>query len=209
MNKCFLFFLMSGSLLLATGCSTTLKIGHGANDSKPLVFEEHYEIEQIPTMTVDGRAFWGIPSFKSNNQNKRDQGRLRHFIEPGGFRIKRILPVLTLFFGSLTTHAVLGEYLGVDFMYDRPVLSWTLLSLPIMGTVNNALWEGAAYSGSVETMQYRLLNEYPDVDVFVYPKYHLEYDRIFDPEGFQPEYLWIQKARLQVDVKGATLKTKE
>jgi hypothetical protein len=78
-----------------------------------------------------------------------------------------------------------------------------------MGTVNNALWEGAAYSGSVETMQYRLLNEYPDVDVFVYPKYHLEYDRIFDPEGFQPEYLWIQKARLQVDVKGATLKTKE
>jgi hypothetical protein len=162
-------------------------------------------------MTINGSAFWGIPSFKNNNQNRRNRGELREFPEPGGWRLPRILPVVSLV--ALTT------YLDATFYLIRPPQRWgnnlfegpgiarlLLLSLPLAGTLNNFIWRGASYSGAKETLTYNLLTEYPEVDLIVYPKYTIVNHHVFEwKSGFNPRYFWFQDSELTVRAKGATL----
>jgi hypothetical protein len=64
----------------------------------------------------------------------------------------------------------------------------------------------AAFSGASATLNYRLISENPNVDVFFYPKYDIKKKNIFTKGGLvNLRYLWFQDATIKARVSGATL----
>jgi len=150
-------------------------------------------------------------------------------------RTPRILPIASLISMSLLGGRILNEffpgkssynsssYLGAsnsrnrDYEYSGGIglIPGAILSLPITGMINNLIWNNSAYSGASRSLQYRLLNENPDIDLFFYPKYDVELRRVFsgsDITGGSPKvqlkYLWVQDAKIKGRCKGAKLKLK-
>lgn len=191
-----------------SSCTNQLKISTGAKDYEPLIFNNEYHVQDLEPIEVEGSAFWGVPSFTKNNKNKRNTGFLFTFngVEMG--RTKRILPMLTLlgmsFYGGQLISDLSGKQVktayGRKFTYnnDPKIKIWqaSLLTLPIAGTVNNLIWKNAAFSGASQTLNFRLVDENPRIDVFFYPKYDIS----------KTQYLWRQKALVKARVSGAILK---
>ena len=72
------------------------------------------------------------------------------------------------------------------------------MGIPLAGMTNNFIWNGAALSGLTNQLYYKLADENPDVDVFINPKYKVDYKL----------GLFSQKATVNANVMGATLKLK-
>jgi hypothetical protein len=202
---CLFFVLITVSL---SSCTNQLKISTGARDYEPLIFNNEYYVQDLEPIEVEGAAFWGVPSFSKNNKNKRNTGFLFTFngVEIG--RTKRILPMLTLMSMSLYGGRLISELSGKQvktaygrkFTYsdDPKIKIWhgALLTLPVAGTINNLIWKNAAFSGASQTLNFRLVDENPRIDVFFYPKYDIS----------KTQYLWRQKAIVKARVSGAILK---
>ncbi len=205
-QKYILFFLIF--IIIFSSCTNQLKISTGAKDYEPLIFNNEYYIQDLDPIEVEGSAFWGVPSFTKNNKNKRNTGFLFTFngVEMG--RTKRILPMLTLLGMSLYGGQLISDLSGKQvktaygrkFTYnnDPKIKMWqaTLISLPIGGTINNFVWKNAAFSGASQTLNFRLVDENPRIDVFFYPKYDIS----------KTQYLWRQKTLVKARVSGAILK---
>ena len=86
-----------------------------------------------------------------------------------------------------------------------PLAPALFLGLPLAAIANNLTWRTSALSGASQTLNYRLINENPEIDLFFYPKYYITYQRIFSPEGIQLKYLFIQSASVNAKVTGASL----
>ena len=214
----FHFFLLAllAFTFLCTGCAKSLFVANGARDSKPLIFNNEYELKDLKPVTVEGAAFWGIPSFTKNNQNGNKTGLLLSFngIELG--TTKRILPILSLIGYSLLTQQVVQKIGGrkttggsiISLFDDYRLNTWVsyLIGLPIAGVLNNFTWQNAAFSGASATMYYRLVTENPTVDVFFYPKYEVQSRNVFSDEGINLRYLWFQEAKVKAKVSGGILK---
>lgn len=200
--------------LLGTGCSKRVLISTGANDHKPLLFNNEYQTQDLKPITVEGSAFWGIPSFKKNNQNNNKKGFLFTFngVEVG--KVKRIFPILTLLgysYGAAKLIQKIGgrndDYNSSSYgEYNIKLIPAFILGLPISGTFNNLSWNNAAFSGASETLSYRLVDENPGIDVFFYPKYDIKKKNIFSEGLINPRYLWFQDIEVNARVSGATLK---
>lgn len=72
-----------------------------------------------------------------------------------------------------------------------------LLALPIAGAINNFTWSGSAFSGATNELNYRLITDNPNVDVFLNPKYTIDYKM----------GLWKQSATVKAKIMGATNKS--
>jgi hypothetical protein len=203
-----LFFWILIIAMSISSCTNQLKVSTGAKDYEPLLFNNEYSVQDLEPIEVEGSAFWGVPSFSKNNKNQRNSGFLFTFngVEMG--KTKRILPMLTLiglsayggkFISELSSKKVRTAY-GREFTYtnDPRFNRWqaSLLTLPLAGTVNNFLWKNAAFSGASQTLNFRLVDENPRIDVFFYPKYDI----------VKTQYLWRQKAIVKARVSGAILK---
>jgi hypothetical protein len=203
-----LILLITLLAMLLASCTNQLKISTGAKDYEPLLFNNEYSIQDLEPIEVEGKAFWGVPSFSSNNKNNRKSGFLFTFngVEMG--RTKRIIPMLTLLGMSVGGGKLISELSGYreksaygsTFVYtlDPKIKIWqgSLLVLPVAGTINNFLWKNAAFSGASQTLNYRLVDENPRIDVFFYPKYDI----------VKTQYLWRQNALVKARVSGAILK---
>jgi hypothetical protein len=127
--------------------------------------------------------------------------------------VRRVLPIITgvgLSFISASLVQKIGGKKQIT-VNNPPFGSYTyedgykiktvpalILGLPLAGIINNHLWSQAAVSGASATLNYRLLTENPNVDLFFYPKYEIQYH----PGVFT------QKATLKARITGATLKKK-
>ena len=166
-----------------------------------------YEIKRLKEIEVSGSSFWGIPS-NSYNANKNKKGLIVRFngLELG--RTPKLLPILTMAAYTYGVGGLLqsafgnkdlksGTYTcsgcGDPKLGDVPSL---LLALPIAGAINNFSWSGAAFSGATNELNYRLVTDNPNVDVFLNPKYTIDYKI-----GF-----WKQSANVKAKVMGATIK---
>ncbi|MFM7104348.1 MAG: hypothetical protein ACKOW8_02425, partial [Flavobacteriales bacterium] len=103
------------ALFILSGCSRSFLISNGASDNRPLLFENEYQLSELKEVEVDGRAFFGIPSFSKNNKNNHTSGMLFYFngIQLG--RTPRILPIASLISMSLFA----GKILNVAFPGER------------------------------------------------------------------------------------------
>jgi hypothetical protein len=217
-------FLLFTSILLLTSCSRSYLISNGASDNRPLLFEGEYDITQIKDIEVEGKAFFGIPSFSKNNRNNHTSGMLFYF---NGIRLgktPRALPIASLIGMSLFSGKILNTIFPGDYKYNSRtrdydytggigVIPGALISLPITGMINNLVWSNSAFSGASKTLKYNLIKENPEIDLFFYPKYDIQRKHVYsgsDITAGEPKielkYLWIQDAKIKGKCKGAKLK---
>ncbi len=197
------------AVTLLTSCSRQMYTGNGAlSDVSLQRNSSEYEIKRLNEIEVSGKSFWGIPS-NSYNANKNKKGMIVRFngLELG--RTPKILPILTMVGYTVGVGGILQSAFGnKDIKYNSnytcdgcgdPKLGMVpsmLLALPISGALNNITWSGSAFSGATNELNYRLVTDNPNVDVFLNPKYTIDYKM-----GF-----WGQSANVKAKVMGATIK---
>ena len=197
MKKNFGIFVLAAITLL-TSCSRQMYTGNGAlSDVSLQRNSSEYEIKRLNEIEVSGKSFWGIPS-NSYNANKNKKGMVVRFngLELG--RTPKILPILTMVGYSFGVGGILQETFGFkdNGDYKLGTVPSLLLALPIAGAINNFSWSGSAFSGATNELNYRLVTDNPNVDVFLNPKYTIEYKM-----GF-----WKQSTNVKAKVMGATIK---
>jgi len=197
MKKNFGIFVLAAITLL-TSCSRQMYTGNGAlSDVSLQRNSSEYEIKRLNEIEVSGKSFWGIPS-NSYNANKNKKGMVVRFngLELG--RTAKILPILTMVGFSFGVGGILQETFGFkdNGDYKLGTVPSLLLALPIAGAINNFSWSGSAFSGATNELNYRLVTDNPNVDVFLNPKYTIEYKM-----GF-----WKQSTNVKAKVMGATIK---
>ena len=224
MKKNTLFFSLISFLFLltTTSCSKYLQSGNGGfSDVSLNRNSDEYSIKRLKQIEMDGNAIFGIPGLlgAQNNKNKNKSGLMFRFngIEIG--RTPRILPILSMIgmtYGFKTIiktvggeKVVNGKLLYEDYwtgqkFYEQkfknniPNAVSYIAAIPVAGIANNLLWNGVAASGLTNQVYYKLVDENPDVDVFVNPKYKVDYH----------PGIFTQKAHVILNATGATLKMK-
>ncbi len=198
------------AITLLSSCSNQMYTGNGAlSDVSLQRNSSEYEIKRLNEIEVSGKSFWGIPS-NSYNANKNKKGMIVRFngLELG--RTAKILPILTMVGYTFGVSGVLQSAFGNkeetmgsgNYKYTvegDPKLGFVpsvLLALPVAGALNNFTWSGSAFSGATNELNYRLVTDNPNVDVFLNPKYTIDYKM-----GF-----WKQSANVKAKVMGATIK---
>jgi hypothetical protein len=187
-------------VFVTISCSTTkqLSSGNGAfSDISLTRNSSEYDVKRLKEIEVSGKSFWGIPS-NSYRANKNKHGMIVRFngLELG--RTPKIVPILTMASYTFGVGNLIQSIGGIKDNGDYKIgtVPSLLLALPISGMLNNVTWSGSAFSGATNELNYRLVTENPNVDVFLNPKYTIDY-RI----GF-----WRQTANVKAKVMGATIK---
>lgn len=198
--------------VLFSSCATRMYVANGARDHKPLVFNDEYYISDVNEITVEGKAFWGIPSYTKNNKNNYKNGYMFNFNGLPLGKVPRIFPILTMISYSVITTSVFERFFRFENKYGYKQPSFgsyalgALIGIPIAGTINNFTWSGSSLSGSYASFKYQLVTENPNTDLFFYPKYEIYNKNMFDENKFNLKYLWFQESTFKCRVKGATLK---
>ena len=203
------------SLVLLIGCTSTKYMSSGAKDNKPLLFEDEYELSKLNEINLEGSAFWGIPlSSELTKEAKNKSGHLFTFNGVNISKSSKILPILSMIGYTFATGVVLntlaGEkqtqqgyysYNGVlypNYTYKPrlPLVAAIIVGVPIAGALNNLTFSNSALGAAGSALNYKLITENPEIDLFYYPKYTVNNNLS----------LWKQKATLKANVKGAKLK---
>lgn len=201
-------------LLSLIGCSSIKYTSNGAQDNRPLLFEDEYELSELNEIKLDGSAFWGIPlSSKSPTINQSG-----FVFTINGLAINKstkILPIL----GMIGYTSAIGyglnilagnKYVQDGGYYDNynvfiptytykprlPLVPAFIISVPIAGTLNNLTFRNSAIHSAGSSLYYKLITENPDIDLFFYPKYTIHNNLS----------IWGQKATLSANFMGAKLK---
>tara|TARA_Y100000385_G_scaffold40652_1_gene37855 strand:- start:454 stop:1092 length:639 start_codon:yes stop_codon:yes gene_type:complete len=203
------------SIVLLGSCNQTKFISNGVTDNKPLIFEDEYQCKNLKELNLEGSAFWGIPKSTELSKNaKHNSGRITYF---NGVRIigsNKLFPVI----GMIAYTAVIGTGLNVIFgtkdnflYYDNfgnaiyesktrlPLFPAMIIGVPLAGALNNLTFSHSALGVAGSGLNFKLITDNPDVDIFYYPKYEISNKVNF----------WTQKAYLKANVKGATQFFKE
>tara|TARA_B110000037_G_scaffold152419_1_gene171903 strand:+ start:111 stop:746 length:636 start_codon:yes stop_codon:yes gene_type:complete len=198
------------SIVILGSCNQTKFISNGVTDNKPLIFEDEYQCKNLKEINLEGSAFWGIPkSTELSKDAKHNSGRIISF---NGVRImgsSKLLPVI----GMIAYTAVLGTGLNLVFGEKQTVAytdqnGWTyyeyktrlplipamIIGVPLAGALNNLTFSNSALGVAGSGLNYKLITDNPDIDIFYYPKYEISNKINF----------WNQKAYLKANVKGAT-----
>jgi hypothetical protein len=202
------------SLLSLIGCSSTKYTSNGAQDNRPLLFEDEYELSELNEINLDGSAFWGIPLSSKSPTNKQS-GFLFTINGLAINKSTKILPILGMigYTGAIGygLNILAGDKLVMDGgYYDAynvfnpyytsksrlPLVPAFIISVPIAGTLNNLTFRNSALNSAGSSLYYKLITENPDVDLFFYPKYTFNNNLS----------IWGQKATLSANFMGAKLK---
>jgi len=203
------------SLVSLIGCSSTKYMSNGAKDNKPLLFEDEYELSKLNEINLEGSAFWGIPlSSELTKEAKNKSGYLFTFNGVKISKSSKILPILSMIGYTFATGVVLntlagekqtqqGYYSYNGVLYPNytskprlPLVAAIIVGMPIAGALNNLTFSNSALGAAGSALNYKLITENPEIDLFYYPKYEVNNNLS----------LWKQKATLKANVMGAKLK---
>ena len=198
------------SIVILGSCNQTKFISNGVTDNKPLIFEDEYQCKNLKEINLEGSAFWGIPkSTELSKDAKHNSGRIISF---NGVRImgsSKLLPVigmiaytavlgtgLNLVFGEKQTVAYIDQFGWTYYEYKSrlPLIPAMIIGVPLAGALNNLTFSNSALGVAGSGLNYKLITDNPDIDIFYYPKYEISNKINF----------WNQKAYLKANVKGAT-----
>ena len=132
--------------------------------------EDKYELVRLDELEYQGKAFFGIP--KKTHSTK---GHVFRFNGLDLGKTPRIAPVLSLIGYGLATTLVVRRFSSNYLRLDRPLPISILVAVPISGALNNLTWSGAALQSATWEVNNNLLLYNPDIDLFLNPKYELDY----------------------------------
>jgi hypothetical protein len=183
--------LLISSLFFSTSCSHQFKTGMGGfADISLNRNSSEYDIKRLPEVTGTGNAIFGIP-YTSSNAAKNKTGFVFRMNGVTIGRVPRIFPIFTLITSSLSAGFWLNANSNRNFAVDY------LIMLPIAGLANNLAWSNVAQKNLMHELNYQLVDQNPDIDVFASPKY-LVNSRLG---------VWTQNADAKVNVLGARIRT--
>lgn len=191
------------ALFLSTSCSHQLKTGMGGfADISLNRNSSEYDIKRLPEITGTGNAIFGIP-YTSSNAAKNKTGFVFRMNGVTIGRVPRLFPILTLIGSTLLAGDQIQSFVGLKDKpksYNDYKLSYgvaCLIALPVTGFVNNLEWNNIAYKNLMHEMNYQLVDQNPEIDVFASPKYLVN-----NKWG-----VWTQNADAKVNVLGARIRT--
>ena len=178
-----------------SSCSSLSSISNGGYSDVSLNKNSNeYELKRLNEISVEGNAFFGIP-FKA----KKKKGVVVRFNGIDLGRSNQLLPILTMLGYTAVMGTAINEIVGTKdsgkYKLGMPLSS--VIGLPIAGILNNLTWSGAALQNASWNLNSRLVEENKDVDVFLNPKYEVEYN----------QGVFKQKAKVTARVMGAIIKT--
>ncbi len=195
MKTIYYFIFAIATVPFFTSCSSYSSVSNGAFSDVSLNRDSsEYTLQRLDEINVEGKAFCGIPSRASKRK-----GVVFRFngLEVG--KSNQAMPIISLLFYIAGSGYLINEIVGVDDK-GQEILGLgpsMLIGVPIGGILNNSTWTGAALQNASWNVNDQLLQQNPEVDVFLNPKYDIEYQH----------GLFTQKATVKARVMGATLKT--
>jgi hypothetical protein len=190
--KSFIFLIPT---LLVMSCSSTSSISNGAySDISLNKNSNEYELKRLNPLEAEGKAFFGIPM-----KAKKKRGVVVRFNGINLGKSNQFLPILTMIGYSFGTGVLINDIVGVNNNGEDKLglLPSIAIAIPIAGIINNFTWSGAAMQNASWDLNSKLLEENPDVDIFLNPKYEIE----------TAQGVFTQKARVKARIMGATIKT--
>lgn len=176
--------------LFISSCSNQVISGSGGYSDVSLNRNSsEYDIKRLKEVEVVSNSFWGIPYMK-NKESKNKSGFIFRFNGVSMFRTPAILPVFTL----LSNAVIIGSLGGKS---EAQKYTAIVLALPIAGAINNQIFPNIAVSNAMHEMNYQLVHQNPDIDVFSNPKYSITNQR-----GF-----WKTEANVKANVLGSRIRT--
>ncbi len=197
-------FLVAVLPILLFSCASNALISNGGYSDVSLNQDpDQFEIKRLNEVKSKGTTLFGVPTDK-NLGNKT--GMVVRFNGINLFGARRIVPALTLVGLSIVTGAVIQQAIGYkdsdDFYsseYRLPLAATSVLAIPIAGAINNQWWGAYMSVGrSAQRLNRTLVEKNQDVDVFLNPKYNINYKN----------GLWKTDATISLKAMGATLKVK-
>ena len=187
--------------ILISSCSSMSSISNGGYSDVSLNKNSNeYELKRLNEISVEGKAFFGIPI-----KAKKKRGVVVRFNGIDLGKSNQALPILTMLGYTFGTGVLINEIVGTNDDWDSndygedklglPIAS--AIGIPIAGILNNLTWSGAAMQNASWNLNSRLVEENPDIDIFLNPKYEVK-----NNQG-----LFTQKAKVTAKVMGATIKT--
>lgn len=187
------------AVVFMTSCSTQRSIGNGAYSDISLNRDsDQYTLKRLEEVNAESRAIFGIPL---DGDVAKKEGVIVRF---NGIKLnaqKRIWPVLSMVALSVATGSIINDIAGYNDNGERTLglaLS-SVIGIPIAGAINNQVWSDAALSRASWNANSELLQNNPEIDIFLNPKYEVK-----NNNG-----LWSQKATLKANVMGARILTDE
>ena len=183
--KKILFLTFAITLLLFSSCRNTMFITQG-QDGYAGELDEKYELVEIKEISSSSNCHFGFGPGKGYGD-----GVITNFY---GVNLKynqsNFLRLLTFisYAAILPSTAVNEENMFLNVMGG----------LVIGGVLNNLTWINTSTNVAIRQANLKLMQENPDVDLFVYPKYNIQYST----------GLFNNRADVKIYSKGAKLKIK-
>jgi len=186
-------FVLIISVIVLSSCSVQKSIENGAfSDISINVDSEKYELNRLNEIETDGWSFWGIPDkpvkktgfvVRFNGMQLNSESRFL------GVSTSQLVPIFSL----LVNTAGIG--LAIDYALPEsvPLPTSIAIALPIAGTLNNLIFYKSAQDLAIRKMNARLIEENPEIDVFLNPKYNIDFKN----------KIWTQEATIKANVMGA------
>ena len=91
--------------------------------------------------------------------------------------------------------------MAIDYALPEsvPLPTSFAIALPIAGTLNNLIFYKSAQDLAIRKMNARLIEENPEIDVFLNPKYNIDFKN----------KIWTQEATIKANVMGAKFVTEK
>ena len=199
--KIFKILLFTLLIVLMSNCSSLQTISNGGfSDVSLNKNSDEYELKRLNEINVEGKAIFGIPM-----KAKKKQGTVVRFNGIDLGKSNQVLPILSMIVYTGVTGMAINELAGTkddwnSWNYGEDnigLLPSFAIALPIAAILNNLSWSGSALQNASWNLNSELLEQNPDIDLFLNPKYEVEFT----------QDVFTQKAKVKAKVMGAIIKT--
>ncbi|EDM45125.1 hypothetical protein SCB49_03354 [unidentified eubacterium SCB49] len=191
------------TVVTMVSCSSSSSISNGGFSDISLTRDaSQYELKRLQEISEEGKALFGIPT-----RTDKTKGIIVRFNGINLGKSNQIGPILTMVVSTFGIGSAINGIVGTNNDYrssnygkDKIGLPLSMVAaVPFAGALNNAMWSGGALKNATWNVNSRLVQDNPDVDIFLNPKYEVE----------QTQGIFTQKATVKARVMGATIKINE
>jgi len=173
---------------LITSCSSSfIAASGGYSDIALNINSDEFEITRLKPVNSVSTQIFGIPT--DDNIGNR-AGKVDRFYSFNGIGTKKWMPVVTL----TALEIIPVTWTIVGSLYSPLIALSGLISGTLVAAINNAMW--SPLSRAKQRLNRKLIEENPDIDVFLNPKYKIE-----NRMGF-----FKSESRVTLSAMGATIK---